>query len=285
MEIEYEKIRPGYPNTVEGQWALAQWCLERHLTTQREMHLERILELDANHEEARRALGHSQVDGQWKTQKEVMLSRGFRWYKGRWRLPQDIELMERKNKVETAEREWFGKVRMWRGWLATNKESQARKNLLGITDPYAVKALAAGLENEKVQQVRTLYIEILSKIGSPEAIKTLASFSMEDPSLEIRLTCIDHLKQEKRPEVVSYYVSKLKSKDNKIVRRAAVGLSHTKDLSAVGPLIDALITIHKYKIVKGSGNPNQQSYSFGSGPGGVPGFNFGGGGTKIIKQP
>ena len=284
-EIEYEKIRPGYPDTVEGQWAAAGWCLEHHLIPQRKTHLKRILELDPDHEEARRALGYSQVEGQWKTQEEVMLERGFRWFKGRWRLPQEIELMERKGKVEVAEREWFGKIKMWRGWLGTNKGAQAEKNLRSIDDPYAVRALAAGLENEKSQPLRALYIEILAKIGSPAAIQALATCSMEDSLEEVRLTCLDFLKKEKHPEVVAYYISKLKSKDNRLVRRAAVGLSHMNDPTAVRPLIDALVTTHKFKIVKGSGNPNQQSYSFGgSSSGGVPGFGFGSPRPKIIKR-
>jgi len=247
--------------------------------------LQRIIELAPDHEEARRGLGYSQVGGQWKTQEEVMLERGFRWYKGRWRLPQEIELMERKNKVEVAEREWFGKLKMWRGWLGTSRAAQARKNLQEIDDPYAVRALAAGLENEQNQPLRAVYIEILAKIGTPAAIEALAACSMEDPVEEIRLTCLDSLKKEKRRDVVAYYVGKLKSKDNRLVRRAAVALSHMNDPTAVRPLIEALVTTHKYKIIKGSGNPNQHSYSFGgSSSGGMPGFGFGSPKPKIIKR-
>ena len=44
-EIEYEKTRPRYPDTVEGQWALAEWCRENTLLSRRKIHLERIIEL------------------------------------------------------------------------------------------------------------------------------------------------------------------------------------------------------------------------------------------------
>ena len=30
-DIEYEKVRPRYPDTIEGQWDLAEWCRERNL--------------------------------------------------------------------------------------------------------------------------------------------------------------------------------------------------------------------------------------------------------------
>ncbi len=282
-EIEYEKIKPGYPDTVEGQWALAEWCLNNHLVPQRKVHLGRIIQLDPNHAEARRALGFSQINGEWKTQEEVMISRGYRMYKGRWRLPQEIDLMEKKDKEETAEREWFAKVRMWRGWLGTSKDGQARKNFASIDDPSAVRALTTNLENEGAEDVRKLYIEVLARINTADAVTALAERSMVDPVQEVRLTCLDYLKKERRPGVVAYYVGKLKSKDNLVIRRAAVGLAHMDDPSAIGPLIDALVTVHSFKVTTPTFNN-----SFGTGPGGsgLPGgggFGFGGG-PKIVKR-
>src|SRR5271169_5664808 len=41
-ESEYEKISPTYPDTVAGQWALAEWCREHRLIQERKTHLERI---------------------------------------------------------------------------------------------------------------------------------------------------------------------------------------------------------------------------------------------------
>ncbi len=285
-EIEYEKIKPSFADTIEGQWALAQWCLEHHLVNQRKTHLERIIELEPDHAEARRALGYSQVEGgEWKTQKEVMLARGYRWYKGRYRLPQEIELMERDAKIEAAQREWFGKIKMWRGWLGSSKDGQARRNFASIEDPAAVRALASKLEDEPFEEVRKLYLEILARINTPGAIRVLAERSLEDPVSEVRLTCLDYLKKEKRPDVVAYYVGKLKSKDNVLVRRAAVGLAHMKDPSAIGPLIDALVTTHTFKRGSSGGGGTPMSFGFGTGgnSGGAPGFSFGGG-PKVIKR-
>ena len=59
------------------------------------------------------------------------------------------------------------------------------------------------------------------------------------------------------------------SKHNAMVNRAAVALSHMNDRSAIGPLIDALVTTHKQKITQGS--PGSLSPTFGMGPGGAPG--------------
>ena len=95
-EAEYERIRPTYADTAAAQWELAQWCREHKLTKQREVHLQRVIELDPNHAEARHALGYSQLDGQWVTRDEVMTQRGYVKYKGQWKLPQEKELIEKQ---------------------------------------------------------------------------------------------------------------------------------------------------------------------------------------------
>ena len=85
------------------------------------------------------------------------------------------------------------------------------------------------------------------------------------------------------------YLGKLKSKLNKEVNRAAKVLGDIKDPSTIEPLIDKLITRHKYRIVQGGG-PNQISQSFSTNPnGGNQGFgggghSFGGKGPKYVYK-
>ena len=69
---EYEKIRPTYSDTVDGQWQLAEWCREHSLAKQRRTHLERIIALDTNHKQARAALDFRFVDGRWVQPDELM---------------------------------------------------------------------------------------------------------------------------------------------------------------------------------------------------------------------
>jgi len=276
-EAEYQKLRPAYPDTVEGQWALAQWCFEQRLLAQREVHLRRLIELDRDHAEARHALGYAKYDGKWMTRDERMEAMGYRRYKGEWKLPQEIELMESRRTADIAEKEWFQKINRWRGWLGTEKGEQARQGLQAIDDPRAVKALASMLDDDRRPAVRVLAIEILGKLGTSDAIKFLAARSVEDPVEEIRLSCLDQLKGKKNPDLVAFYVGKLRSKDNACVNRAALALSQLSDRSAIGPLIDALVTTHKYKITTGSGNPGSISTTFGTGGAGAPG----GGGLAV----
>ncbi|MGD0517460.1 MAG: hypothetical protein ABSA26_08000 [Thermoguttaceae bacterium] len=280
-EDEYEKIRPAYPDTVEGQWALAEWCRQQKLPIERQTHLKRIIELDPNHLEARRALGYVQIDGQWTTRDEAMIERGYKRYKGSWKLPQEIELLESKTKLESARQEWIQNIKRWRGWLGTDRDAQARENFSNITDHMAVKALLLNLHGDRSVPAKLIYVEALAKINTPEASMGLAVASIEDPVEEVRQTCLDRLQTAKRPDLVEYYLAKLRDKksSNATINLVGIALGRMKDPSSVGPLIDALVTTHKFTIPKAGGD-NSMSTSFGSGGGGMSV----GGGPKIISK-
>lgn len=63
---------------------LARWAkangLERHARRQ----FERVLELDPDHAEARRALGFTRHEGRWLTRTELLLATGHVQFRGRW---------------------------------------------------------------------------------------------------------------------------------------------------------------------------------------------------------
>ncbi len=267
-ESEYQRIRPGYPDTVDGQWALAEWCLENRLLDHRQRHLQRVIELEPDHTEARRALGYSRFDGQWMTQDEVMAERGYLRYQGRWRTRQEIELLERDRELETAQKEWYVKINRWRDWLATDRAGQARQNLLGIDDPLAARALADRLADAPHPQARILFAEVLGKLDTPEARQALAQAAIDDPVEEVRLSCLDYLKPATDPAINAFFVGQLKSKDNSVINRAGIALSYVGDESAMGPLIDALITTHTYRVGPQGGGNMSMSFPTGGTPGG-----------------
>jgi hypothetical protein len=274
--LEYEKIRADYPDTVAGQWALAEWCREKKLLTQRETHLKRIIELDPDHADARRMLGYTKIDGKWQRRDDLMKDRGYVYSKGKWMLPQEIEQQAEKAKHEAAAVEWAQKIARWRKMLGTKKEDEAKENLRQITDPAAVKPIILGLKSDPSADVRLLLVEVLRNLDTPEAERALAIDAIDDASEEVRLTCLDYLKTKKRPDVVAYFVGKLKAKDNLTVNLAGVALREMKDPSAIRPLIDALVTTHRIKVIQGGGDT---SANFGKGPGG------GGGGLSVGNKP
>ncbi len=279
-EIEYEKLRPTYPDTVEGHWALADWCLQNRLLEKRRSHLQRVIELSPDHEEARLALGYRRVQGHWLTRDEEMTARGMVLYKGRYRTPQEIQLWEQEQKAELAQREWHSKLKRWYGWLPTSKAKQALDQFAAVRDPFAIPALAELLEQEKRPQVKLLLINTLAQIDHRSALMPLVEASLEEPEDEVRLTCLDHLVDRPSPDVVKLYIHALQNKSNTKVNRAAVALAALKSPEAVAPLIDALVTTHKFKIVVGS--PGQTSASFSAN--GAGGFSFGSKPPKIIEK-
>jgi hypothetical protein len=277
-EVDYEKVRPSFADTVQGQCQAAAWCMEHGLQSQRKLHLERVIELDPNHAEARRLLGFGLHEGKWLTRDELMKARGYVQYHGRWVTPQQVELAEDRDKTHKAEMIWMQKINLWRGWLWTDRDQVARQNLQAINDPLAVKGLSAALQSDQRFKARTMYIDILGRLNTPPAVIALAQTSVYDPMEEIRLSCLDYLKQQKRPVVVAFYVHEIKnSKDNDIINRAAVCLRYMNDPSAILPLIDALVTVHK-KTIGGGGGQGSISTTFGTG-------GTGGGGLSINAQP
>jgi hypothetical protein len=286
-EVAYDRIRAQFADTVEDQWKLAEWCRENRLLKQRRSHLERLIELDPNHAQARRGLGYSQVRGRWVTREAMMQENGYLRYKGAWLLPEEIEIKERERKEQLARLSWAGKLKRWNRWLGSDKAAQAIANINAITDPYAADALARQLTDHKQtppRHIRLLYVEALGRLEGDSGMAALVNTSLYDADDEVRLTSLDQVVDHNYKPAVAKYVRALRDKQNGIVNRAAVCLGQMKDPAAIGPLIGALVTEHTLKIQQGQ--TGQTSATFGTGPGSSRGggFSFGGGGPKTIKR-
>ena len=98
VDVEYQRQRLKYGDSVQDHWELAEWCRGKRLKKQNHFHLEQLLLLDSDHEEARRLLGYKLVDGKWITREEQMKSRGYVKYNGSWVLPQEVQVREKQKK-------------------------------------------------------------------------------------------------------------------------------------------------------------------------------------------
>jgi len=298
LDEEYAALRSTCPDTVAGHWQMVQWCAERQLSGQRQTHLERILELDPDHEAARLALGYRRVDGAWMTRDEEMESRGLKRHGGQYRTAQDIELRERDRKQRDVEREWFKKLKRWRSWLVGSnpgRVEEAQASIRAIRDACAAPALTEHLYKETDSTIRLLLAEALAQVAVPtgtdgsgkrplasrDALEALVHQSLNDPDQEVRVACLEHLVDMHHPHITELYVRVLKSKDNVEVNQAAAALKALGDATAIPPLIDALVTVHKFQV--GSGSPGQTSASFSRD--GRGGMGFGQGGPTIVKRP
>jgi hypothetical protein len=298
-EEEYARRARLCPDTVAGHTALAKWCATQRLDGARRTQLQRVVELDPDNAAARQALGYRRIDDTWMTRDEAMARQGLKRYGGQYRTAQDIALREAARARRLAEADWYKKIKRWRGWLVDRRPTrfaEGEQNIRSIDELTAVPALVENIQRESRRPIRLLLMEVLARVAAPaageptdadrsarsDALKALVALSLYDRDREVRLVALETLVDMRDSEVTWLYVKRLKSKDNREVNQAAAALKTLGDTAAVPPLIDALVTEHKFKI--GSGNPGQTSASFSRGSGGSSG-GLGSGGAKIVKAP
>jgi len=278
-QLHYDAFYPKAADTVEAQMKLADWCRDNGLHTVRKVHLARVVELDPNQATARRALGQVYIDGQWwNSRDDHQIAQGKIKVPGKgWKLPQELEIEQSRENVDRAQKNWYKQIQQWREWLDDERSMQAQDKFRNISDPLAVDALIRMLGGEKLRPVRILLVQALANIPAGSANQELARLAIVDEDEEIRLTCLDYLQDKTDPNVISYFVGQLQSKDNRLVNRAGAALRIMRDMTTVGPLVEAVVTTHKYKVIKQGGD---NAMSFNS----AGGFGMGGGPKYITRQ-
>jgi hypothetical protein len=250
-QAEYDKRSRALPDTVAAHHSMADWCREHQLSEHVDHHLKRIIELDPNDEQARTSLGYQKHQGKWLTRDEIMAERGMYYYDGAYRTAQDIALRERESQTTSAEVDWLRQLKLWRGWLDSRNElrvEDAQTNLMATTDPLAATAVVRMINAEDDEDLRHMWMEILSQIHHPASMRKLVDLSIVEPDSETRLQCVEYLMAMNDDIDISPYIKALKAKDNVIVNIAAEALGLIGNPEAISPLIDALVTTHKFKI-------------------------------------
>jgi hypothetical protein len=248
---EYETRRRVVSDTAEAHFELADWCRQKSLSKEREAELRRVVELDPEHMAAHRALGHIRHNGRWGTQDEVMAARGYVKYKGKYLLPQELELIQQDARVTESEKGWFRKVRLWHSWLDSEhseRHSEALAQLQAIKDPDAVAALAKSFRAVPAEDERLLYIEIIGRIDGEKPLQPLVLQSLWDESRFVREAAIKGVRNRDVDKALPAYVRGLKNELNLIVNRAGTALGQLGNETVVPYLIDALVTRHTYVI-------------------------------------
>ncbi len=261
-DVEFETKRPlSYetyelksrlaPETVEAQWEMAEWCREQRMKRQQEIHLEKMIAIDPNHEMAHRLLGHVERDGKWASLEDHMLDQGYVKYRGQFITPEEKLLLEHSQEERERQNEWMAKASLWAGWLTGRLDKQreiALENFRGISDPLAIPGLQRHLGEQENRDLRNLYIETLSQINDPSAISALVRMGVFDGDRGLRIRAIEKIPERQAYLAVAEFVQHLRDDQNVVVRRAASGLKALGSSKAVPQLIDALVTNHSYRI-------------------------------------
>jgi hypothetical protein len=206
---------------------------------------------------------------------ELMTSRGFVRYRGMWRTVQEIELIERADRANLAQKEWTTRLERLRKRLDDPRQAEAAaEEIREIADPFAVPALVAALCKERTPRVRADYVEALSHIRGTDALTALVSVAVDHVDPETRILAVERL-MGVSPEMAAQAIAgALGGADNARINRAAEALGRLGSASAVGPLIEALETEHM--VVTGGGaaegattatfTPSGGGLSMGGGP-------------------
>jgi hypothetical protein len=280
---EYRRRAPSAPDTVESQWALAEWCRDNNLGDECKRHAQRVVELSPNHEEARTLLGFQREGERWVTRDDMLSGRGLVRYEGAFRTQQEIELLERARHWKQVENEWREKLARWRRQLTRGSVAQreeAANELRALRDPLAGVGLAKWLTTEQNIEILRGLIQIALQVPAPGPIEALAELSLHHPNEEIRQECLEQLANRPSAGLTSRYVKGLKSNDNAEVNRAAHALGYLRAEDALGPLIEALTTEHKVPTGAPQGGGDTYSFSPTSG-----GFSMGGKQPAFIVVP
>ena len=260
---DYETRSRRVEDKWEAHWELSEWCRQRGLTKQRETHLNRVTELSPEHEKAQMALGRVWHQGNWVDRDELMASQGYVKYKNRYITPQELEVIENTADELDRERGWFQKVRLWHGWLdghSENRSLQGLYGLRGIDDPHAAPAVIKFLSSDSRVPVRELAVSILVKIAGTKAIVGLVKMALFDEAAQVRLAALGGIGRDHYEHAQSAFLKALKNESNAVVCRAATALGQIGDKKAIGPLIEALMTVHLYQVAMDI--PSNQTYSF-----------------------
>jgi hypothetical protein len=287
---EYQQRSRQSADTADAHRVLAAWCREKGLIDEADHHLQRVADLDPDDDAARQSLGQVRVGNRWLSREDAMRALGLAMFDGKWRTAQDIAIRQRDGAVGEGESNWFGKIRLWRGWLDSRREDRAEEaqvEFANITDPQAAPALVKLLDGEEEPWAFDILLGALGRLDDALTVRTLVGYSLEFEHADdrwadkVREDCLDYLLSSGRPVSVIPYVEALTSKDNVIVNRAGEALERIGDAAAISPLIDALVTTHKYQVQ--AAGPSHSATFDPSGAGGG-GFSFGGGGPKFENR-
>lgn len=161
------------------------------------------------------------VDGTVAT----MTARGFVRFEGEWRTPQEVVLKQREEASTRARLEataHLQRLRLKLNDAATADE--AAEEIRESADPHAVSALSEAVRDETDRRVRSLFIESLGRIESPEAFAILMSIAIDHPDRETRYLSCERLAASHARQAIQMAVSAVGGPDNARLNRAAAAV-------------------------------------------------------------
>ncbi|TWU60518.1 hypothetical protein Poly51_07940 [Rubripirellula tenax] len=251
---KYQELAAKTGDDAELNYKLAIWCVTGNNVPGRaqyykRFHLQRAVELDPDHPQARAALGFKKHEGKWIRSVDLMHDRGMISVGGRWELPEAVALNETAEASEIETKTWKRDVSRLVGIVTkgSSKAGEAMDTLRAINDPMAAGAIADQLlrsRNNRSQSsgLRRVWIDLLGRFKNRTSVQALVRAGIEEPDATLREAALKHLQEYGASSAAATYLPMLKANDHDTVNRAARALSWFPDPEMAMEYVNALVT-------------------------------------------
>jgi HEAT repeats len=159
----------------------------------------------------------------------------------------------KKSKLTAAQQAWIPKIRKLVSRLLSGdpeRSRQARDELLKITNPDALPALARALQQDQDEKVRRLFVQIVAGMSASNSVYFLVAQSLFDPSEDVRDAARTAIGSQRADSARPLYINALKTGDVTFAARAALAIKEIGDPNgdAIPYLIDNLSTETKQTV-------------------------------------
>lgn len=294
---KYRSLAAQAGDDAAAHYQLARWCKAQgnvpglsHVYTR--FHMERAVELDPNHAEARASLGYTKDGGKWILQSELMRNRGMIFKGGRWVIPEASSLEESVDASDKESKLWVREIAkrvkiVMKGDRSDNRKyASALNELREIDDPLAAPAIAAQFEKSRgfngrdtqPAALRALWITLLGRLKTSASVRALVKAGIEEPDAFLREMALTQLLEYGSGTAISNYLRTMRDpkSSNGLINRAARALAFfPPDQELAMSYINSLVTTHT-RTVAPQGNTNATFGGPGTGnSGGLGGFSTG----------
>lgn len=250
---QYDRKLRALDDTAEAHFSLAAWCDQQGMRGEQRKHLRRVIELDPDHEGARTALGFVRVNGIWidgrtAPSKPTTAPGGARSTQSP---PAGDDDADDEKLVAAIQAQYARRIRAIRSTYLDGATpelvAEGRRRIQEFQDPLAILPLARILSEGKVVS-REILVDMLARFTQDEATMNLSAMALLDADEGIRRRALSLIVRRDDPRIAAQFREALRSNNDTLVRRAAIGLGVLRVAGAVPDLIDALTVQRRKRI-------------------------------------
>ncbi|MCA9266846.1 MAG: HEAT repeat domain-containing protein, partial [Planctomycetales bacterium] len=195
---------------------------------------------------------------------------------------QEVRLMSLNQRFDDAQRKWKPDLKRYRDNLNSRNDrtrAAALADIRAVKDPLAGASLIEMYDAEDYPEVRVLWIEVMGRTPGGAVTSAIVRAALEDTDQRVREAARDVLEVRGDDGALGRLHGELHSKDNTRVQLAAMAIERIGSQESMLPLIEALVTEHKFVVTRG--NPGATSASFS--PTGQGGGGLSAGGSTTVE--